>query len=51
MKKMKCPKCDRRAFDISRLPKEDVEVELKCPHCGNIVKVPCNLKSVMKVAK
>ena len=30
MKKMKCSNCGRRAFDISKLPKEDVEVTLKC---------------------
>jgi ribosomal protein S27AE len=41
-KKMKCPNCGRRAFDISRLPNEDVEVTLKCPQCGKFVSVPCN---------
>ena len=42
MKKMKCPNCGRRAFDISKLPKEEVEVTLKCPQCGKFVSVPCN---------
>jgi transcription elongation factor Elf1 len=50
-KKMKCPNCGRRAFDISRLPKEDVEVTLKCPQCGKFVSVPCNEASELKAAK
>jgi transcription elongation factor Elf1 len=49
-KKMKCPNCGRRAFDISRLPKEEVEVTLKCPQCGKFVSVPCNEKSELKVS-
>lgn len=50
-KKMKCPNCGRRAFDISRLPKEEVEVTLKCPQCGKFVSVPCIEKSELKAAK
>ncbi len=49
-KKMKCPNCNRRAFDISRLPKEDVEVTLKCPQCGKFVSIPCNEMSELKAA-
>lgn len=48
MKKMKCSVCKRRAFDISELPKEQVEIELKCPQCKNFVMVPCNEESEMK---
>ena len=47
-KKMKCPKCGRRAFDISRLPKEEVEVSLKCPQCVKFVSIPCNEEYELK---
>ena len=50
MKKMKCSNCGRRAFDISKLPKEDVEVTLKCPQCGKFVSVPCNEQSEIKAS-
>lgn len=50
MKKMKCPNCGRRAFDISRIPKEEVEITLKCPQCGKFVSVPCNEKSELRVS-
>lgn len=39
--KIQCPKCGKRAFDISALPQETIVVELKCPNCQNIVRVPC----------
>jgi len=48
LRKMKCPKCGRRAFDISKLPMEKVEVILKCPQCKKIVSVPCIEKSELK---
>lgn len=38
MNKMKCPCCGKRAFDISRLSKEQIEIELKCPNCHKFVK-------------
>ena len=38
---MRCPVCTKRAFDISDLPANLVLVELNCPHCRNIVQVPC----------
>ena len=41
MNRMKCPCCGKRAFDISRLPKEQIEIELKCPNCHKFVKIPC----------
>jgi transcription elongation factor Elf1 len=50
MKKMKCPNCGRRAFDISNLPKEEVEVTLKCPQCGKFVSVPCNEEMEIKAS-
>lgn len=37
--KINCPLCRRRAFDIDSSVKGDVLVELKCPHCRNIIKV------------
>jgi len=46
-KKMKCPNCGRRAFDVSKLPKEQIDVKLKCPQCKKLVTVPCTSKSVM----
>jgi predicted RNA-binding Zn-ribbon protein involved in translation (DUF1610 family) len=49
-KKMKCPNCGRRAFDISKIPKEEVEVTLKCPQCGKFVSVLCNEESEMKAS-
>jgi uncharacterized Zn finger protein len=39
--KMKCPECGKRAFDISVLPKEQIEIELKCPNCHRFVRVVC----------
>jgi hypothetical protein len=48
-KKMKCPLCGRRAFDISKIPKEKLEVELKCPHCKNVVIVPCTEDATMNI--
>lgn len=41
MKKMQRPKHGRRASDISKLHKEQVEVTLKCSHCRQLVTVPC----------
>lgn len=41
MKKMECPNCGKRAFDISRLPHKEIEISLKCPQCKKIVSVVC----------
>lgn len=49
-KKMKCSCCEKRAFDISALPNENIVIELKCPHCGKLVKVKCDASSVMKAS-
>jgi endogenous inhibitor of DNA gyrase (YacG/DUF329 family) len=50
MEKMKCPKCGRRAFDISKLPNERVEIKLKCPQCGKFVSVLCTRESIMRTS-
>ena len=47
MLKMKCPCCWRRAFDLSLLPVEEITVALKCPHCRNIVYIPCDRVHMM----
>lgn len=49
--KMKCPLCNKRAFDISSLTKEELKIELKCPHCHNLVVVPCNAQSALPERK
>lgn len=49
-KKMKCSNCGKRAFDISELPKQKFVVELKCPHCGKVVRVPCDEHYVLKAS-
>jgi phage FluMu protein Com len=48
-KKLKCPVCGKRACDISDLPEEKIYIELKCPHCKKLVKIPC-VKSAVKTA-
>lgn len=48
MYKMKYPKCGKRAFDISAISEVPIIVELKCPNCRNIVKVPCTPKMCIK---
>ena len=39
MKRIECPKCGGRVFDISKIPREQIQVELKCPKCRNIVTI------------
>jgi len=51
MVQMECPKCGGRAFDISKIPKEQIVIELKCPRCQNVVTVTCNLASERKKPK
>ncbi|MDE5583311.1 MAG: hypothetical protein K2J08_06380 [Ruminococcus sp.] len=36
---MKCPKCHKRAFDISAVPEIPILIELKCPNCKKIVSI------------
>lgn len=50
MRKMKCPNCGKRVFDISKLPKEKIEIKLKCPQCHEFVTVPCDKNSLMQIA-
>jgi hypothetical protein len=47
-KKMICPLCEKRVFDVSKLCDQQVEIELKCPNCNKVVKVPCLEKLNMK---
>jgi hypothetical protein len=39
---MRCPNCGKRAFDTTGFyhTKQPVEISLKCPQCGRIVRVP-----------
>ena len=39
---MKCPICGKRAFDASGFQEapQPVEIALKCPRCGQLVRVP-----------
>lgn len=46
--RMKCPECGKRAFDISSLPREQIEIELKCPNCHHFVRVACIAEMLMK---
>ncbi len=39
-KKMACPNCGKRAFDVSEAP-ENTVMKLKCPNCHKLVTVPC----------
>lgn len=51
MIKMCCQKCNKRIFDISKFPKEDIEINLKCSNCKNIVSVKCTKENVLKLKK
>jgi len=46
--KMNCPICRKRAFDICSSAKGAVWVELKCPHCRNIIQVCYRICSIKK---
>jgi len=37
--KINCPICRKRAFDICSSAKGEIWIELKCPHCRNIVQI------------
>lgn len=45
--RMKCPVCGKRLLDISKLPKEQVSIEVKSPCCRKIV----NLKLIKENIK
>ncbi len=36
---MSCPRCQKRAFDVTGNAGQPVSIQLKCPHCKNIVTV------------
>lgn len=36
---MLCPRCQKRAFDVTGEAGQPVAIQLKCPHCKNIVTV------------
>jgi phage FluMu protein Com len=44
--KMNCPICRKRAFDICSSANGDIWVELKCPHCRNIIQVRYRIRSI-----
>ena len=50
MEKVKCPnpKCGRRIFDIEEMPPGKVVLEMKCRHCGKIIRVGFSPKMVHK---
>ena len=50
MEKVKCPnpKCGRRIFDIEEMPPGKVVLEMKCRHCGEIIRVGFSPKMVHK---
>lgn len=39
MIQFKCPVCKKRIFDSSNIPKEQVCIQAKCPHCNKFVDV------------
>lgn len=46
--KMNCPICRKRAFDICSSAKGDIWIELKCPHCRNIIQVRYRIYSIQE---
>lgn len=49
--KVNCPVCRKRAFDICATVKGAVWIELKCPHCRNIVQVCHNIQQAKERVK
>jgi len=45
---MKCPQCAKRVFDVSKVPREPIIIELKCAQCGRVVRVPFGRASEQK---
>ena len=41
---IKCPACKKRVFDIHQSSKGSMMVQLKCPHCKNIVNISVDSK-------
>jgi len=38
--KIACPICDKRVFDLTDFPTDNVSLRMKCPHCRKIIHVP-----------
>ncbi len=36
---VKCPNCQKRVFDLKKAADGCMELQLKCPHCKNIVNI------------
>ena len=49
--KINCPVCRKRAFDIRSCAKWAVFIELKCPHCRNIVQVCYDIQQTQERIK
>lgn len=47
-KKLVCPNCGKRVFDLSKIPSDEVEVALKCSQCHKVVIVKCTEDSIMQ---
>lgn len=43
-KVIKCPTCKKRVFDIHQSSQGSMMVQLKCPHCKNIVNISVDNK-------
>jgi uncharacterized Zn finger protein len=50
---MKCPGCGKRAFDTSCFhdAEHPVEITLKCPQCGQFVRVPIDATMSLPMRK
>lgn len=35
-----CPECKRRVFDVYDPPDRLTRIQIKCPHCRKVVKIP-----------
>lgn len=49
--KMNCPVCRKRAFDIRSYANGAVWIELKCPHCRNIVQICYDIQQIKERVK
>lgn len=36
---IKCPICKKRIFDIVKHPADEAVIEIKCPHCRQVVTI------------
>lgn len=43
-----CPLCDRRLLDVKRDRAYEVAFELRCPHCGKIVRIVLPARAGLK---